>query len=151
MTEGELSNYRKIQSEIRTLKEQKADLRNKMSIMKTPVSVLASSKYEPYQQHCVSVPGISLSDTAAFQKQDEKLQRLTLSIVEREKDALNEYEKINSFIESIQDSEMRQMITLYYLLNHSWQQVANRLGYSDEGSPRKKVDKYLSNSENSEL
>ncbi|WP_085832873.1 hypothetical protein [Clostridium merdae] len=151
MTKKELSQLRDLKREIQLLKEQRAEIRNNMRSMKTPNCVEASSKYPPYQKHSVTVCGVSPTETAAFHDEDARLQKIKLAIAERERRRQEEYDKLDRFIESIEDSKIRQIITLYYIQGLTWPQVAYRIGCRDEGTPRKKIEKYLLNSGNSGL
>lgn len=62
-----------------------------------------------------------------------------------------ELNRLRGFIEGIADREIRRMAELYYLRGKTWQQVAWEFGWRDEGTPRKKMKKYLKDSENSDL
>lgn len=143
MTKDELSQVRKLRSEIKLLKEQKAEIRQRMSSMSTPHSIQASSKSEPYQLHNITIQGVAKSETEAYQDADEKREKIVLALAERERQCLAEYERINTFIGAVKDSEMRQILTLYYLKGLTWQQVAFKIGKHDEQIPRKKVENFL--------
>lgn len=54
-----------------------------------------------------------------------------------------ELNRINRFIESVQDSEMRMILTLRYIQNLSWQKVAFAIGEHDEQYPRRKHNAFL--------
>lgn len=54
-----------------------------------------------------------------------------------------ELNRINRFIASVQDSEMRIILTLRYINNLSWQKVAEQIGEYDEQYPRKKHNVFL--------
>ena len=54
-----------------------------------------------------------------------------------------ELNSINRFIESVQDSEMRMILTLRYIQNLSWQKISFIIGYQDESVPRKRHDRFL--------
>ncbi len=54
-----------------------------------------------------------------------------------------ELKKINSFIDSIAESEIRQLFYLRYVRGFSWQKIALQNGYCDESVPRKRHDRYL--------
>lgn len=151
MTKEDLSQVRNLQNEIKLLKEQKAEIQQKMSTMSTPHSVQASSKHLPYQLHNITVQGVAKSETDAFLDADELRQKIVRNLTEREQRCIAEYDKINEFIHGIKDSEIRQILTLYYLKGMTWPQVAFRIGCQDEGTPRKKVDKFLERSGNSGL
>lgn len=143
MTKKELSQLRDLKREIQLLKEQRAEIRNNMRSMRTPNCVEASSKYPPYQKRSVTVCGVSPSETAAFHDEDEQLQKVRLAIAERERRCREEYDKLERFIGSVEDSKIRQIITLYYIQGMSWQQVAFKIGRRDPGTPRKMIEKFL--------
>jgi hypothetical protein len=150
VTKKELLQVRNLKNEIKSLNEQKAEIRYKMSSIRTPHCVQASSKNEPYQLHNITIQGVAKSETQAFHEHDEQREKIVLDLADREKRCLVEYDKINTFIGTVKDSTMRQMLSLYFLSAKSWQQVANKMGYRDEGTPRKKVEKFLKDSEISE-
>ena len=54
-----------------------------------------------------------------------------------------ELNRLNRYIESIEDSEMRLIMSLRYINGLSWQQVAFSIGEHDEQYPRRKHNKYL--------
>lgn len=151
MTKEDLSQVRNLQNEIKLLKEQKAEIQQKMSTMSTPHSVQASSKHLPYQLHNITVQGVAKSETDAFLDADELRQKIVQNLTERERRCIAEYDKINEFIHGIKDSEMRQILTLYYLKGMTWQQVALKIGENDESYPRRKSNQFLKSAENAGL
>lgn len=54
-----------------------------------------------------------------------------------------ELNRLNRYIASIEDSEMRLIMALRYVNGLSWQQVAFSIGEHDEQYPRRKHNKYL--------
>lgn len=54
-----------------------------------------------------------------------------------------ELNRINRFIDSIQDSKMRMILMLRYVQNLSWQKVAFAIGEHDEQYPRRKHNAFL--------
>lgn len=54
-----------------------------------------------------------------------------------------ELNRINRFIESVEDSQMRMILTLRYIQNLSWQKVAFAIGEHDEQYPRRKHNAFL--------
>ncbi|MBW7573902.1 hypothetical protein [Caproiciproducens faecalis] len=143
MTKEELSQVRNLKNEIKLLKEQKAEIRQRMSGMSTPHSVQASGKCEPYQLHNITIQGVARSETDAYIEADDKREKIALDLAERERQCLDEYDRINSFVSTVQDSEMRQILTLYYLKGLTWQQVAFKIGENDESYPRRKCTQFL--------
>lgn len=68
--------------------------------------------------------------------------KLRLSVVE--------YNRLNRFIANVDDSQMRQILSLRYVSGLSWQQIAFTIGHHDEQYPRRKHDNFLRNDENDE-
>jgi len=54
-----------------------------------------------------------------------------------------ELNRLNRYIESIEDSEMRMIMSLRYINGLSWQQVAFSIGEHDEQYPRRKHNAFL--------
>lgn len=57
-----------------------------------------------------------------------------------------ELNRLNRYIESIEDSERRMIMSLRYINGLSWQQVAFSIGEHDEQYPRRKHNKFLKQS-----
>ncbi|MEW8994419.1 hypothetical protein [Clostridium sp.] len=54
-----------------------------------------------------------------------------------------ELNRLNRYIESIEDSQMRMILSLRYINGLSWQQVAFSIGEHDEQYPRRKHNVFL--------
>ena len=54
-----------------------------------------------------------------------------------------EYNRLNRYINGIEDAQMRMILSLRYVNGLSWQQVAFAIGESDEQYPRRKHGKFL--------
>lgn len=52
---------------------------------------------------------------------------------------------LQTFINSIESSELRQIFTERYIKGRSWLTIAFLMGWNDEQMPRKRHDKYLKN------
>lgn len=66
------------------------------------------------------------------------------------KQSVIEYNRLNRYIASVEDSEIRQILSLYYINGMAWREIAQYLGYQDESAPRKKHNRFLKMTENSE-
>lgn len=86
-----------------------------MHSMRAPNCVEASSKYLPYQKHSVAFCEISPSETEAYHDEDAHLHKIRFATAERERWCQEEYDKLDRFIGNIEDSKIRQVITLYYI------------------------------------
>lgn len=64
-------------------------------------------------------------------------------IAENLKQCIEEYEKLTIFIKGIEDSQLRLILTLRYINNFTWQQIAFKMGKYDEQFPRKKHNAFL--------
>ena len=51
------------------------------------------------------------------------------------------------YIQSVEDSQMRMILTLRYVRGLTWQKVAYEIGEKDEQYPRRKHNAFLRNSE----
>ena len=59
--------------------------------------------------------------------------------------ALEELERLQTYIDSIDDTLLRQIFTLRHVRNFSWVQVAHRLGGNTPDSCRMMHDRYIEN------
>jgi len=58
-----------------------------------------------------------------------------------------ELNRLNRYIQSVDDSQMRLILSLRYINRLSWQQIAFSIGETDESYPRRKHNKFLKDSE----
>lgn len=133
MTENELRQYRSLRAEAEEIEER---IRNAVVVD----SVKGSSPEYPYIEMTISLEGESKREDLKHLrgKRDWLMRRI---------------KRIESFIDGISDSELRRIFQYRYIWGKkkmSWQRIAFKLEYSDEGSPRKKHEKFLNLSENSE-
>lgn len=61
--------------------------------------------------------------------------------------AMAEFNRLNRYIASVEDSQMRQILTLRYISGLSWRKVAFSMGETDEQYPRKRHNRFLGKSE----
>lgn len=152
-TKEDLSQMLMLKHEIRLLDDQLSRLKEKRLEMNGSVltdSVRGSMSCEPFVIHNIPVVGLSENDVAVKTAIRDQITDLKIQLSKRRDECDKEYIRLNRFISTVDDSEMRQILTLKYIYGKSFQQIANRLGYCDEGTPRKKHDKFLKHSENSE-
>lgn len=57
-----------------------------------------------------------------------------------------EFNRLNRFIQSIEDSQLRMILSLRYINGLGWQQIAFSIGERDEQYPRKKHNRFLKKS-----
>lgn len=55
-----------------------------------------------------------------------------------------ELNRLNHYIQSVEDSQMRMILTLRYVNGLTWRQIAKSMGVAGDGSTeRKKLDRFL--------
>lgn len=134
MDKEQLKQIRYIKSEIEVIKDQIADIEPVMATDK----VTGSSAYFPYTARSFTVEGIDYDDY------HRRVRRLQNKLDKRKNELLELQEKANSFIENIEDSLVRQVITLRYVEGLNWYEVANKIGGdSTSESVRKIAERYL--------
>ena len=134
MDKKQLKQLRYLKNEIKILKEQIENLDYTI----TTDSVKGSSPYFPYVEHSIKITGI---DTEDYNRKTRRLQR---KLERRVEELLDLVEETNDFIESIDDSLIRQIISLRYINGLTWEQVAAHIGGNNTAdSVRKVAERYL--------
>ena len=72
-----------------------------------------------------------------------ELAYLSLMIKNKEEQCVCEYMRLMIYINGIEDSEMRQIMTHRHIEGMTWQQVAFAIGETDEQYPRRKHNHFL--------
>ena len=73
----------------------------------------------------------------------EEIEASRKMIAARISRAAAEYNRLCRFIDSVEDSMMRQILSLRYINGLSWQQIAFSIGEHDEQYPRRKHQAFL--------
>ena len=90
-------------------------------------SVKSSSRRPPYKQHVVTITG---TDTKTTDRLRRRKQRLTA-----------ERAAIEAFVDGLEDSYLRMLITLRYIKGMAWVQVASNAGGNTPSSVRMAVER----------
>lgn len=136
----DLNQLRDLNREIEMIKEQIHSLEPRITTDKVKGSYLEF----PYTLHEIKISGV---DT---QEYDQKLRRMRRKLQLRLGELIDLVEEMNKYLEGIQDSEMRQILSLRYINGLTWQQIAAHIGSAGDGSTeRKKHDRFLKVSRNS--
>lgn len=134
MNKEKLSQLYHLEKEIELLKRQIADMDYKI----VTDSVKGSDTCFPYVQHTITIKGI---DYGEYEQKEARLKR---QLQRRLDEYMDTAAEINEYIASIKDSEMRQILSLRYINNLTWQQIAAHMGTMGDGSTeRKKHDRFL--------
>lgn len=123
-----LIQYTDLQQEIKYLSKKIDDLKNeriKHEAKKKHDMVRASSKEYPYVEHNVYIEGLtSTSEMFLNSKINAEIRKLE----SRYENLLHVTNDVLDFVESIDDSHMRMIITYRIIENYSWGQVADAMG-----------------------
>lgn len=118
MNKEQLSQLRYLKGEIEILKKQIEDIDYTI----TTDSVKGSSPYFPYTERNFLITGVD------HQGYDNKLNRLQRKLSRRIDELIDLVEETNDYINNIDDSLIRQIITLRYINGLEWKQVAASIG-----------------------
>ncbi len=132
MTKEELRQIRHLKREIILIKDQIEDLKAVLVMDK----VRGSQPEWPYIEHDITIKGLAGRDLRQVATLKERLER-------RVDDLVTMVLKINKFVETIDDSLLRQVITLRHVQGLTWDQVAEKIGGNTADSCRKMHDRYL--------
>ncbi len=136
MNKEQLKQIRYIKSEIATIETQIDNIEPAMVTDK----VTGSSSYFPYTQRSFQLEGIDVEDF------NRRTRRLQSKLMKRKSELLELQEQANELINSIEDSLVRQIITLRYVEGLNWYNVADVIGEnSTSESVRKIAERYLKN------
>lgn len=136
MDKEQLKQIKYIKSEIAVIENQI----NNIEPSTITDKVTGSSSYFPYTQRSFTLEGIDIEEY------DKRTRRLRRKLINRKEKLLELQEKVNNFIDSIDDSLVRQIITLRYIEGLNWYEVADRIGEnSTSESVRKVAERYLNN------
>ncbi len=122
MTEKELSRYYWLQKEIKDLEERIATFDCGVSAVK-------------YKE-------LNVDSTPQYKSIQEKAAELKEEWMEKRVTALEEYIKIENYISSIEDIDLRLIFRYRFLDCMNWDDIGIKLGY-DRTSVSKKVRNYL--------
>ncbi len=118
MTRKDLSDFKHLKTEIERLKREIDDLEYEY----VSDTVKGSSKHFPYIQHTITITGADTEGRA------QKVRRLKAKLERRKADLLDKRLEIEEFIETIDDSYIRQIIELRCIDGLDWGQVAASMG-----------------------
>ena len=132
MTKKQLEKYPYLKARLRRIPGEIDRLYNSYTVTG---AVLASQKDPPYAQREIITGQKSAKDNAA--------DILTAKRAEY-KSAAIECADIESFIAAVEDTRIKEILTLRYIYGESWRDVAAHIGYREtEESVRKAAERFL--------
>ena len=134
MTRQQLRQLKYLKNEIKMLREQIDNL--KTGIVSDVVE--GSESEFPYTKRRFTIAG------ADHEEYERKSKRLRERLQRRVKDLMDLLEEINEYIADIDDSLLRQIVTLRHVNGLTWDQVAASIGGGNTADGvRKMHDRYL--------
>lgn len=131
-----LKQIRFINSEISVIESQITNLQPITSADK----VAGSSPYFPYTAMSFYIEGVDVED---YNRRTEKLK---CRLIKKKNELLELQEEIQNFVDGIEDSLTRQIITLRFINCLSWNEIADKIGASSSSeSVRKISERFLKN------
>lgn len=138
MTAERLEQYRKLKKEIRMLED---SIKRLTAQTFAPVSdaVRGSMPEYPYITRVVKITGMD-------QQVIDRLDRRKVRLAERRDKDRREVEEIEAWVDTIQDSVVRQIVQLRYIQGASWVYTSKKLGYKGESGARMALERYFKQS-----
>jgi len=134
MDKKQLKQLRYLKKEIDMLKNQ---IEN-MDYIITTDSISGSNPDFPYEPRHFKIEGIDYDDY------NRKIRKLKKQLQRRIDELLNLMKETNEYINNIDDSLIRQIISLKYVDGLTWEQVAASIGGGNTAEGlRKKVQRFL--------
>lgn len=130
MDQEKLSRLLTIQKEIDIIKREINDTTAKGAPYVTD-KVTGSSSSFPYSKRHFKISGYD------FDAYYAKLDRLNKKLNNKLCELMDERDKLNDFIETVDDSVMRMILTLKYVNGLTWHQIGNEIGYSERHCKRR--------------
>jgi hypothetical protein len=141
MTKEQLCEYRELQKEIKRLQARIEKLKDRNEGYAADV-VKGSSIEFPYTQHPILIEGFDA------QKKQESISRFKELLSKRVEKSMNRSIEIAEFICNIESVKIRTIFEYRYYDLMTWQQIAYKIGVTDESYPRRIHDKFFEDSPN---
>lgn len=129
MTIKELSKYHNIKIEIEQLENNVKELES---------TIIGSSKI-------TGMPSVISVNSSPTERIGTKLVQLNLKIEDKKENLLDEAHKIEDFLTTVDDAEIRIIIRERFLYGKTWDDIAKKM-ITDRSTPYYKLKKYLKGS-----
>ena len=132
MTKEELSKLQKIITEIEQIKRELESVEPEYAID----AVIGSSVNFPYTQHNIKIEGYDIKSY------DHKVQRIRNRLNRKRIELVEEKDRLIDYIYSLNNGDLRQILTYRYVNGLIWEEVGMKMGYATI-TVRSKHDKFL--------
>lgn len=136
MTLNQLEQYRALTKEVKMLERRIADLESRPESFVSD-TVIGSAQCIPYQPHTITIHGYG-------NQYQDKINALRVKYIARQQQLYKQMEEIESFVDGLDDSRLRQIIEYRYVKGMPWNAVAkNVYGYPSGDTARKAVTRFF--------
>lgn len=142
MTKEQLCEYRELQKEIIRLKDRITKLSDAKYGLVADI-VKGSNKEFPYTQHQIHIEGFDA------EKKQSNITRFQALLSKRVDKSIAQTLEIAAFISNIESVKIRTIFEYRYYDLLTWQQIAFKIGTTDEAYPRRLHENYLEQVRNS--
>lgn len=129
MTKFDLKKLKDINKEILILQRQMINIEVKTNIVSDTVK--CSSPRFPFTEHVIKVSGVDVDGY------DRKVARIRGAIIKKLHEAMDKKAEIIEYIETVEDVEVRNILTLRYSECLTWEEIAGVLHMSERTVRRK--------------
>lgn len=127
MTKSELGKLKQIKKEIELIKKELDNISEQYVTDK----VVGSTAFHPYILTHYNISGY---DSRGYSK---KVKRLQKQLQRKLDELMDERERLEEYIENVDDDITRIILRLRYINGLGWNQIGNELGYSERQVRRK--------------
>ncbi|MCI8857351.1 MAG: hypothetical protein HFH26_12525 [Clostridiaceae bacterium] len=136
MTLKQLEQYRDLAKEVKMLERKISDLESRPGSFVVD-SVVGSSQCIPFQPHAITIQGYG-------NQYQDKINALRIKYADRKKALVGQLEEIETFVDGLEDSRLRQIIEYRYIKGMPWNAVAkNVYGHPQGDTARKAVKRFF--------
>lgn len=145
MTVKELSQLYYLNKEIQLLQRKKKALESDLKKMSSTVGCVQGSQLQiPYQLHSVKVEGIGVQDRSRWLRIKAELQDVKDLIDLKLEQQVCEFNRLNRYIQTVDDSMIRQILELRFVECLKWNKIADIVGGNNtEASVKMSCFRYL--------
>lgn len=143
MAQNMFKQLRYLESEISLLEKQYESLQSNLCLVADTVT--GSSQEFPFLKRTITIEGIPvpLSEQDISQTRPY-LKELSVTLARRKEEYFHLFRKLQSCLQSVPDSELRQIIQMRFLEGLPWKSVAAKIGgNATEDNVRKRCVRYL--------
>lgn len=128
-------NIKSILAQYCDLKKEIEKLEKRLDNIKKQTEMASDVVQNGYKRHAV-IFGIDITRVSKLKKLEQILQQRYDKLLEMQTE-------IETYINNIERSDIRQIFEHRYIDKMEWFKIANVMGYNDESTPRKKHDRYI--------